>query len=97
MAVRFDKWGADDEPLEISSMPQYGIERIMGEDDSIPDTEASVRFRCYDDDGELTHTGSLDDDEDCMNQSAALRAAETDAGATRIEVYRQDEWKQEIA
>lgn len=89
--------GRERDGLVIESMPLYGIERAMGEDDAIPNTGPLVPFRTVDDDGEWCHQGRLTDDDECINQSAALRWAESDAGATRIFVKRIDGWKEEIA
>src|SRR3954462_4100349 len=83
--------------LVVESMPLYGIERVMGESDEIPNEGPTVPFRTVDDDGEQCHQGVLTDDDECVNQSAALRWAEADAGATRIFVRRETGWKEEIA
>lgn len=83
--------------LEITEMPLYGMERLMGETGEIPNEGPTTRFRMYDDDGELLYCGVLTDDEDCANQSAALRWGETMAGATVIKVYRAGKLVQEIA
>lgn len=80
----------------IGQMPRYGIERAMGEDDSLPRVSKCVDFRMYDDDGELYYEGLLDDDDECVNQIAALRFGEADAGCTTIRVKRNGEWVQEI-
>ena len=93
---------AHDESITVEHMPLYGIERVAGIDDSLPgDKRASgarfqTRFRLLDDDGELCYEGMLDDDEDCANQTAALRWGETMAGATTILVRRGPKWVQEI-
>jgi hypothetical protein len=55
-----------------------------------------VKFRLYDDDGELYYEGVLEDDDDCENQTAALRWGESMAGCTRITVERDGEYVQEI-
>jgi hypothetical protein len=82
----------------IEEMPLFGIEKIMGEDPSLPRTDLTmIAFRLYDDDGELYYQGRLHDDDECINQAAALRFGEADAGCTRIEVRRDGEWVQEIA
>lgn len=86
-----------DTPFELKEIPLYGIERLMGEDNHIPDGGVLIPFRLYDDDNNLTHKGELSDDEDCANQAAALRYGETDMGSTRVEVFRNGEWIQEIA
>lgn len=72
----------------VKSMPQYGIERAMGLDDSIPNEGPLVQFRLYDDDGEFCYGGVLTDDDEADNQIAALRFGEADVGATRIKVLR---------
>lgn len=82
---------------DVATMPLYGIERAMGEDDTLPAPEAKVSFRTFDDDGGPCHAGTLDDDDGCENQSAALRWSEADMGGTRIEVFRDGAWEQEIA
>ena len=80
----------------LNETPQYGIERAMGVDPSIPAGDNLVKFRLFDDDGELYYEGRLTDDDDCENQSAALRFGEADAGATVILVERNGEWVMEI-
>jgi hypothetical protein len=80
----------------LPSMPLYGIERIGGLDDSLSLEGDPFPFICMDDDGCLTHAGWLLNDDDCRNQSAALRYAETDAGATRILVFGPNGYEQEI-
>jgi len=80
----------------LDEMPLYGIERVMAVENSIPSEGERIPFRLYDDDGELCYTGWLNDDDDCANQSAALRYGETCAGCTYIEVQRNGEWKQDI-
>lgn len=55
-----------------------------------------VRFRLWDDDGELYYSGVLNDDDDCVSQQAALEWGEVMAGATVIKVLRDGEWIQEI-
>jgi hypothetical protein len=84
-------------PILVSRMPLYGVERAMGVDDRLPDSRKPVvNFRLYDDDGELMYEGFCDDDDECENQSAALRWGETMAGCTRIDVKRDDKWIGEI-
>lgn len=70
-------------------MPQYAMEQIMGLDDMLPTYEGKVKFRLRDEDGMVHYEGVLDDDPDCINQSAALRFGETDTGACIIEVERE--------
>lgn len=81
----------------LRSMPLYGIERALGEDDTLPSEGPATVFRLLDDDGERTHFGTLDNDDECLNQTAALRYGESDAGATVIEVRVDGKWTQEIA
>jgi hypothetical protein len=98
-------------PHTVTKMPLYGIERAMGEDDTLPGSRRQVGavgvhflvdFKMYDDDGELCYEGTLDDDDECVNQIAALRWGESMAGCTTIEVNRPDKnpgdgrWTQEI-
>lgn len=96
--IRKDHIGtvAQDGELSVTRMPLYGIERAAGLDDRLPTAETSVKFRLYDDDGELYYEGVLEDDDDCENQTAALRWGESMAGCTRITVERDGEYVQEI-
>jgi hypothetical protein len=55
-----------------------------------------TRFRVLDDDGEVYYGGWLYNDEACINQQIVLAWAEHDAGATEIQVKRNDEWTTEI-
>jgi hypothetical protein len=55
-----------------------------------------VKFKLFDDDGELYYEGRLHDDDECLNQSAALDFGMADAGCTTIKVLRDGEWVQEI-
>lgn len=80
----------------IHAMPLYGVERALGEDDKLPGATKALPFKLYDDDGELYFEGVLDDDDECVNQTAALRWGESDAGCTTIKVKRDGEWVQEI-
>jgi hypothetical protein len=87
--------------LKIEAMPLYGLERVLGEDDAIPNEGPTVKFKLFDDDGELYYSGILTDDDECVNQMAALRWGEAEAGAAIIKVLRpsmeKTEWVQEIA
>ena len=56
-----------------------------------------VAFRLKDDDGEVYYEGTLHDDDECLNQEAALSWGAGDSGCTTVEVLRDGEWKQEIA
>lgn len=82
--------------MVLGQMPQYGVEKVLGIDPTIPAGDTLVKFRLYDDDGELCYEGRLNDDDDCENQSAALRFGEADAGCTTILVLRGRKWTQEI-
>ncbi len=82
--------------VTIDRMPMYGMERAMGLDDTLPSAKQTVKFRLYDDDDELYYEGDLDDDDECVNQSAALRWGETMAGCAKIKVLRDGEYKFEI-
>jgi len=81
---------------KLDVMPLYGIEKVMGIDDEIPTASTKVEFRLRDEDGEVHYQGVLDDDDDCENQSAALRFGESDTGACIIEVKRNGAWVMEI-
>jgi hypothetical protein len=80
----------------LPSIPLYGVERMAGVPDKLVDEGDPLPFICMDDDGCLTHAGWLRNDDECVNQSAALRYAETDAGATRILMFGPNGWEQEI-
>lgn len=55
-----------------------------------------VRFRLLDDDREVYYGGLLHDDPEALNQTAALRFGEGDAGCTIIEMKRGEKWEVEI-
>lgn len=55
------------------------------------------RFKMYDDDGILYYEGWLHDDDEGLNQLAALNYGMGDAGCTTIKVFVNGEWVQEIA
>jgi hypothetical protein len=80
----------------LDVMPLYGMERVMGMDDAIPNDGPTVEFKLYDDDGGYCYGGVLTDDDECLNQSAALRWGESDYGATVIKVKRDGKWIVEI-
>lgn len=81
----------------VYERPLYGMERIMGETGEVPDEGKLIRFRLYDDDGELYYEGRLTDDDEAENQFAAVRWGETMAGTTTIKVRRGNgPWVQEI-
>ena len=70
---------------------------VLGaESPKLPDTDDKgkklpvIDFQMFDDDGELYYTGRLHDDDECLNQEAALKYGEADAGCTLIQVNRQD-------
>lgn len=96
--IKYDYAGdRERDGLVIEEMPLYGLERALGESSEIPNEGPTIAFRTVDDDGTWTHQGELTDDDECINQSAALRWAEADAGATRIFVRRPGQgWKEEI-
>lgn len=82
---------------EIDETPLYGMERVLGIDPALPAFGLPfVRFQLFDDDGELYYSGALSDDDECENQSAALRWGEAMAGCTTIKVERQGKYVQEI-
>jgi len=56
-----------------------------------------IKFRLYDDDGELYYEGVLHDDNECLNQQAALTYGMIDAGCTTIKVKRGRVWTQDIS
>src|SRR4051812_43240046 len=84
------------EPFELAEMPLYGMERLMGETGEIPNEGPMVQFRLYDDDGNFCYAGQLTDDDEALNQVAALRYGETDVGATVIKVRREGGFVEEI-
>ncbi len=95
--ITFDHLDNTHVGILVEEMPLYGIERVAGVDPSLPVTEQQLLFRLYDDDGTLCYTGWAHDDDEAVNQSAALRWGETDAGCTVIKVSRNREYVQEIA
>lgn len=101
MTVEFHKDHLDNEDMDVilNAMPLYGIERMAGVDDELPmrgSWRGATRFKVYDDDGNLCGSGLLDDDDECENQTAALRWAEGNWGATTIKVLRNGKWTQDI-
>lgn len=83
--------------VEITEAPLYAMERILGIDPTLPgDGLPTVSFKLFDDDGELYYSGVLSDDDECENQSAALRWGETMAGCAIVKVKRNGEFVQEI-
>jgi hypothetical protein len=94
--INEDKPEFDRSGTVLEETPLYGVERVMGIDPAIPAGDNLVKFRLFDDDGELYYEGRLTDDDECENQSAALRFGEADAGCTTILVLRGHMWTQEI-
>jgi hypothetical protein len=97
--IRFARDHDENQPMsvEVAEMPLYGIERAMGMDTELPAFGlAFVRFELYDDDGNLLYSGALSDDDEALNQTAALRCGETWAGATVVKVERDGRFVQEI-
>lgn len=104
MTVIIDKdfINADDPELDrsgtiLEETPLFGIEKVLGVDPTLPASDNLVKFRLFDDDNELYYEGRLTDDDECENQSAALRFGEADAGAVTILVERNGQWIQEIS
>ena len=95
--ITYDHLDSKKVEFTVDAMPLYGIERIAGLDDTLPEGGDRLEFRLYDDDGDLVYSGWLQDDDECVNQGAALRWGETDSGCTIIKVKRDGEWTQEIA
>lgn len=81
---------------EHSRIPLYAV--LAGEQsERLPNEELPlVAFRLKDDDGELYYEGELHDDDECLNQEAALSYGMNDAGCTTIEVKRDGAWVIEI-
>jgi hypothetical protein len=90
-APEFDRTGT-----VLEEAPLYVIEKVMRVNPSIPAGDNMIKFKLFDDDGELYYEGRLTDDAECENQSAALRFGEADAGCTLIIVERNGQWVQEI-
>lgn len=100
--VAYDHLDGQKVNIEIDRMPTYAMERVLmgvtGETDEIPAFGLPfVRFQLFDDDGELYYSGALSDDDECVNQSAALRWGEAEAGCTTIKVERNGKFVQEIS
>jgi hypothetical protein len=102
-------YAAEKEPERFGAKSQVGyseehtripiIAAAIGfESEPLPTAGEKVAFRLYDDDDELYYQGVLDDDDECLNQSAALSWGEGDSGCTTIRVWRWREgaWKVEI-
>lgn len=74
-----------------------GLGPILPEIIELPTTNEKTRFRMKDDDGEVYYGGWLHNDDEGLNQQAALEFGMHDAGCTTIEVKIGNEWKQEIS
>ena len=73
-----------------------GLGPIMPEIITLPHGPVA-RFRMRDDDGEVYYGGWLHNDDDCLNQQAALDFGMCDAGCTIIEIkVGNGKWKQEM-
>jgi hypothetical protein len=55
-----------------------------------------LKWRAYDDDGELYYTGLLIDDDQCEGQMRVLEFTMNDAGCVRVEVFRDGKWIVEV-
>jgi hypothetical protein len=86
----FNRVGVSGESINV------GLGRIAPEYVDLPNTQALIAFRAYDDDGELYYEGVLHDDDEALNQQAALGYCRNDAGCTTIKVKRQGKWVQDI-
>lgn len=73
-----------------------GLGPIAPEIIELPTTEELTWFRLLDDDRNFIYSGQLHNDDEALNQQAALSFGMNDAGCTIIEVKINDEWKQEI-
>jgi hypothetical protein len=73
-----------------------GFGLIMPEWIDLPRNAPKVRFRMKDDDGQVYYEGWLHNDDECLNQDAALHYGRADAGCTTIEVKLGGKWVQEI-
>jgi hypothetical protein len=67
------------------------------EDEDVEWEDKLVRWKMYDDDGEHYYSGLLRNDGECIVQQMLLAWGANDAGCTRIEVFIDGKWKQEIA
>lgn len=74
-----------------------GLGPILPEWIDLPTANETTRFRMKDDDGQVCYGGWLHNDDEGLNQSAALDFGMRDAGCTTIEVKVDEEWKQEIS
>lgn len=72
------------------------VGRTSADEYALPTSDKQVAFRLIDDDDVLYYEGTLDDDEECENQSNALAWAGYDSGCTTIMVRRGSEWVQDI-
>jgi hypothetical protein len=80
----------------IGESINIGLGNIMPDYVDLPNTQPLVAFKLFDDDGELYYEGVLHDDDECLNQQAALAYGMTDAGCTTIKVKRDGKWVQDI-
>lgn len=69
---------------------------ITVDGDPLPDEGTVIKFRMFDDDGELYFSGELTDDDECVNQVSALSWGTWDSGCTTIKVERNGVWEQDI-
>lgn len=74
-----------------------GLGPIMPEIIELPTTEEKTSFRMKDDDGQVYYGGWLHNDDEGLNQQAALDFGMHDAGCTTIEVNIDGKWIQEIS
>jgi hypothetical protein len=65
---------------------------ITVEGGPLPSTGELIKFKLFDDDMELYYSGTLHDDDECLNQESALSWGEYDAGCTTIMVERDGVW-----
>ncbi len=88
---------------EHTRVPLIAVIALGAESEDLPTKDDAgndlplVRFRMKDDDGEVYYGGELHDDDECLNQEAALSYGMGDAGCTTIEVKRDGEWVLEIS
>lgn len=77
-------------------VPVIAVMALGAQSEPLPKANSWVKFRLYDDDGNLYYKGICHDDEGCENQLAALTWGEGFAGCTEIKVKRGDSWVYEI-
>lgn len=96
--ARENRVGVSEEHSRIpvaAAMLGFESEKLPTHDESGKELPL-IRFRLFDDDGELYYAGELHDDGECENQSAALAFGANDAGCTEILVERDGRWTQEL-